>query len=73
MRRLGKNSIQEGSGLKKVAGELTERNGDLCAGAGAHSRSLVCPRFPVKTVASVDLMRLSLRRAAYVAAGRAVT
>jgi hypothetical protein len=48
-----------------------ERNGDLCAGAGAYCRSLGSPRFTVKTIASADFMRLSSRRAAYVAAGGA--
>jgi hypothetical protein len=52
-------------------GKLTER-GPLCGSRGAQQVPRLPPDFLSNTVASVDFMRLSLRRAASVAAGRAV-
>jgi hypothetical protein len=48
-----------------------QRNGDLCAGAGAHSRSLHCapPDFLWGLVALANFLRLSLLKAAHVPAG----
>ena len=49
-------------------GELTERR-PLCGSRGAQQ---VPPDFLSETIASVDFMRLFVRRAAYVAADRSV-
>ena len=51
--------------------ERIPRDRQMLLPAGAAAGPSAAPDFLSKTVASVDFMRLSLRRAAYVAAGRA--
>ena len=59
---------QAGTGGMTILWE-NQRNGNLCARAGAHCRSLHCatPNFLSRLVASANFMRLSLRKAAHAA------